>query len=60
MGAGRARQDVGHGLLEISHNTLALVGLGAIAVAVFALGRADIRDQLGDVRRELAEFRAGR
>lgn len=38
--------DVGRGLLEISHNTLALVGLAAIAVAVFALGRADIRAQV--------------
>jgi soluble lytic murein transglycosylase-like protein len=36
-------RDVGAGLLEVSHNTLALVGLAAVAVAVFALGRADIR-----------------
>ena len=38
--------DVGRGLLEVSHNTLALVGLAAIATAVFALGRADIRGQV--------------
>ena len=38
-------RDVGHGLLEISHNTLALVGLAAVAVVVFALGRADLRHQ---------------
>ena len=38
-------RDVGHGLLEISHNTLALVGLAAVAVLVFALGRADLRHQ---------------
>jgi soluble lytic murein transglycosylase-like protein len=38
--------DVGRGLLEISHNTLALVGLAVIAATVFALGRADIRGQL--------------
>lgn len=38
--------DVGRGLLEVSHNTLALVGLAAIAAAVFALGRADVRGQL--------------
>ena len=38
--------DVGRGLLEISHNTLALVGLVAIAAAVFALGRADTRGHL--------------
>ena len=38
--------DVGRGMLEISHNTLALVGLASIAVVVFALGRPDIRGQL--------------
>ena len=38
-------KDVGHGLLEISHNTLALVGLAAVAAMVFALGRADVRHQ---------------
>ncbi len=37
--------DVGNGLLEVSHNTLALVGLAAVAVLVFAAGRADIRHQ---------------
>jgi soluble lytic murein transglycosylase-like protein len=35
--------DVGHGLLEVSHNTLALVGLAAVGVLVVALGRADMR-----------------
>ena len=39
-------RDVGRGLLEVGHNTLALVGLTAIAVLVFALGRADVRGQL--------------
>ncbi len=38
--------DVGRGLLEVSHNTLALVGLAAIASAVFLLGRADIRGKV--------------
>jgi len=38
-------RDVGHGLLEVSHNTLALVGLAVVALAVFASGRADVRDQ---------------
>lgn len=38
--------DVGRGLLEISHNTLALVGLAAIAASVFVLGRADLRSEL--------------
>ncbi|MDO8419378.1 MAG: lytic transglycosylase domain-containing protein [Rubrivivax sp.] len=37
--------DVGRGLLEISHNTLALVGLAAVAMLVFAAGRADVRHQ---------------
>lgn len=36
-------RDVGHGLLEVSHNTLALVGLAVVAVLVFAGGRADLR-----------------
>ena len=38
--------DVGRGLLEVSHNTLALVGLAAIASTVFLFGRADIRGQV--------------
>jgi soluble lytic murein transglycosylase-like protein len=38
-------RDVGHGLLEVSHNTLALVGLAVVAGVVFAAGRADIRHQ---------------
>ncbi len=36
-------RDVGHGLLEVSHNTLALVGLAVVAVLVFAAGRDDLR-----------------
>ena len=38
-------RDVGHGLLEISHNTLALLGLAVVAVAVFAAGQAELRQQ---------------
>lgn len=38
--------DVGHGLLEISHNTLALLGLLVVAAAVFAFGQADLRQQV--------------
>jgi hypothetical protein len=38
--------DVGRGMLEIGHNSLALVGLIAVATVVFALGRADMRGQL--------------
>ncbi len=36
-------RDVGHGLLEVSHNTLALVGLVAVAIVLFAAGRAELR-----------------
>ena len=38
-------QDVGHGLLEVSHNTLALIGLMMAAVLMFAATRADIRHE---------------
>lgn len=38
--------DVGRGLLAVGHNTLALVGLTAVAVLVLALGRADVRGQV--------------
>jgi hypothetical protein len=49
--------DVGRGLLEVGHNTLALVGLAAIAVLVFGLGRADIRGQLEVVALEWLQTR---
>lgn len=39
-------RDVGHGLLEVSHNTLALLGLLAVGAAVFIGGRADVRDNI--------------
>src|ERR1035441_6459556 len=39
-------RDVGHGLFEVSHNSLALLGLGVVGVALFAAGRADIRHAL--------------
>lgn len=38
-------RDAGHGLLEVSHNTLALLGLMLAAVLLFAAGRADIRHE---------------
>ena len=38
-------RDVGHGLLEVSHNTLALAGLMLAAVLLFAAGRADVRHE---------------
>lgn len=49
--------DVWRGLLEISHNTLALVGLAAIAVLVFAVGRADVRGELEVVALEWLQTR---
>jgi hypothetical protein len=36
-------KDVGHGLLEVSHNTLALIGFALVTVLVFGAGRADLR-----------------
>lgn len=36
-------KDVGHGLFEVSHNMLALVGLLVIATVMFAAGRTDLR-----------------
>ena len=50
-------RDVGRGLLEVGHNTLALVGLAAIGVLVFALGRADVRAQVEVVALEWLQTR---
>jgi hypothetical protein len=36
-------RDVGQGMLEVSHNTLALLGLAVVAISLFGVGRADIR-----------------
>lgn len=36
-------RDVGNGLLDVSHNMLALVGLAVVALILFAAGRADLR-----------------
>lgn len=36
-------RDVGHGLLEVSHNTLALLGLIAVGLVVFVAGHAEWR-----------------
>lgn len=38
-------RDVGHGLLEVSHNTLALLGLAVVGALVFVAGHADLRDR---------------
>jgi hypothetical protein len=39
-------RDVGNGLLEVSHNGLALLGLAVVAVLVFFAGHADLRHEL--------------
>jgi hypothetical protein len=39
-------RDVGHGLLEVGHNSLALLGLAVIGIALLAGGRADLRHAL--------------
>lgn len=36
-------RDMGHGLLEVSHNTLALVGLLLVSVLVFIVSQRDLR-----------------
>lgn len=36
-------RDVGHGLLEVSHNSLALVGLLLVSVLVFVASQRDLR-----------------
>lgn len=36
-------KDVASGLLEVSHNTLALIGFALVTVLVFGAGRADLR-----------------
>ena len=39
-------RDVGGGMLEVSHNTLALVGLVALTLGLFAGGRSEMRQQV--------------
>lgn len=39
-------RDAGQGLLEVSHNSLALLGLLLVAAVLFAAGRADLRHTL--------------
>jgi soluble lytic murein transglycosylase-like protein len=38
-------RDVGHGMFEVSHNTLALMGLLLVAALLFAGGRAELRHE---------------
>jgi hypothetical protein len=44
--AGIFLRDVGQGLLEVSHNTLALLGLIAVGAVLFIGGRADLRESI--------------
>lgn len=44
--AGVFIRDVGQGLLEVSHNTLALVGLLSLGAVFFIGGRADLRQSI--------------
>jgi hypothetical protein len=44
--AGVFVRDVGHGLLEVAHNTLALLGLAAVATMIFIGGRPDLRQDI--------------
>ena len=39
-------RDVGHGLLEVSHNTLALLGLAVVGGLIFMGGTEDVRDRV--------------
>lgn len=50
-------RDVGHGLLEISHNTLALLGLVVAATLIFAAGREDLRRQAETIALEWLQTR---
>lgn len=36
-------RDVGNGFLEVSHNSLALIGLAVVAAVVFMFGQAELR-----------------
>jgi hypothetical protein len=38
--------DVGHGLLDVSHSMLAMVGLAVVAGALFMAGQDELRDSL--------------
>jgi len=50
-------KDVGHGLLDVSHNTLALLGLALVSGLIFMAGQSDLRARLED---QLFEMLQGR
>lgn len=39
-------RDVGHGMFEISHNSLAVLGLAVVGLVLFTASRADVRHAL--------------
>ena len=49
--------DVGRGMLEVSHNTLALVGLLALTLGLFAGGRSETRHQVEQAALEWLQTR---
>ncbi len=50
-------RDVGHGMLEVGHNSLAVLGLAVVAVLVFTGGRADLRHQIETYAYEWLQMR---
>lgn len=50
-------RDVGRGMLEVSHNTLALMGLIALTLGLFAGGHAEMRHQVEQVALEWLKTR---
>lgn len=50
-------RDVGRGMLEVSHNTLALLGLLALTAALIAAGRVEVRGQVEQVALEWLQTR---
>ena len=50
-------RDVGHGLLEVSHNTLALLGLVGVATTLFVGTQADWRHAIETEARDWLQAR---
>ena len=51
--------DVGRGLLAVSHNTLAMVGLLALVALAFGAGRPDLRHQFEQRQHDPSAQEAG-
>jgi hypothetical protein len=52
-------KDAGQGLLEVSHNSLALLGLAVLALSIFVAGRDDVRHTLEQQALEWLQARQG-